>query len=85
MARKPPGDVTRLLNRLQQGDRKAESLLIPLVYDELRRLASVHMRRERPGHTLQSTALVHEAYIKLSDQKKVLGGTGRTFLPLPPN
>ena len=71
MARKPPGDVTRLLNRLQQGDRKAESLLIPLVYDELRRLASVHMRRERPSHTLQSTALVHEAYIKLSDQKKV--------------
>ncbi len=71
MARKPPGDVTRLLNRLQQGDRKAESLLIPLVYDELRRLASVYMRRERPGHTLQSTALVHEAYIKLSDQKKV--------------
>ena len=71
MARKPPGDVTRLLHRLQQGDRKAESLLIPLVYDELRRLASVYMRRERPGHILQSAALVHEAYIKLSDQKKV--------------
>ena len=71
MARKSPGDVTRLLNRLQQGDRKAESLLIPLVYDELRRLASAYMRRERPGHTLQSTALVHEAYIKLSDQKNV--------------
>lgn len=69
--RKPPGDVTRLLNRLQKGDRKAESLLIPLVYDELRRLASVYMRRERPGHTLQSTALVHEAYIRLSDQKNV--------------
>jgi len=45
--------------------------LVPLVYDELRRLASAFMRRERPGHTLQSTALVHEAYLKLSDQKHV--------------
>ena len=45
--------------------------MIPLVYDELRRLASAYMRRERPGHTLQSTALVHEAYIKLSDQRNV--------------
>ena len=71
MARKSPGDVTRLLNRLQKGDRKAESLLIPLVYDELRRLASAYMRRERPDHTLQSTALVHEAYIRLSDQRNV--------------
>ena len=71
MARESPGDVTRLLNRLQKGDRKAESLLIPLVYDELRRLASAYMRRERPDHTLQSTALVHEAYIRLSDQRNV--------------
>jgi RNA polymerase sigma-70 factor (ECF subfamily) len=70
-APKSPGDVTRLLNRLQEGDRGAESQLVPLVYDELRRLASAFMRRERPGHTLQSTALVHEAYLKLSDQKNV--------------
>ena len=70
-AQESPGDVTRLLNRLQKGDRKAESLLIPLVYDELRRLASAYMRRERPNHTLQSTALVHEAYIRLSDKRNV--------------
>ena len=68
---KSPGDVTRLLNRLQKGDRGAESQLVPLVYGELRRLASAFMRHERPGHTLQSTALVHEAYIRLSDQKNV--------------
>ena len=71
IAGKSPGDVTRLLNRLQGGDRKAESQLIPLVYNELRRLASAYMRRERSDHTLQSTALVHEAYIRLSDQKNV--------------
>ena len=68
---KSPGDVTRLLNRLQKGDRGAESQLVPLVYGELRRLASAFMRHERPGHTLQSTALVHEAYIRLSDQKNI--------------
>src|ERR1044072_5006687 len=66
-----PGDVTRLLHQLRRGDSQAADELIPLVYDELRRLASACMRRERPGHTLQATALVHEAYLKLLGQREV--------------
>ena len=58
-------DVTRILNALDQGDAKAAEQLLPLVYEELRLLAAQHMSRERPGHTLQATALVHEAYIRL--------------------
>ena len=61
----PPGEVTRLLRASSQGDRDAEAALIPLVYSELRRRAASYMRRETPGHTLQPTALVHEAYLKL--------------------
>lgn len=53
-----------------QGDQEAMAKLLPLVYDELRRLAASYLRRERPGHTLQPTALVHEAYFRLVDQKK---------------
>jgi len=60
-----PGEVTRLLRASSQGDRDAEAALIPLVYAELRRRAASYMRRETPGHTLQPTALVHEAYLKL--------------------
>jgi RNA polymerase sigma factor (TIGR02999 family) len=60
--------VTRLLAQWADGDRKAMEDLLPLVYDELRRLASSYLRRENPGHTLQSTALVHEAYLRLVDQ-----------------
>lgn len=59
------GDVTRLLRALTHGDREAEQQLIPLVYEELRRLAGRHMKGEAPGHTLQATALVHEAYLRL--------------------
>lgn len=58
-------DVTRILNAIEQGDAQAADKLLPLVYDELRRLAAQKMSYERPGHTLEATALVHEAYIRL--------------------
>jgi RNA polymerase sigma factor (TIGR02999 family) len=62
-------NVTGLLVDWSKGDQEALNKLMPLVYDELRRLASRYLRHERPGHTLQTTALVHEAYLKLVDQK----------------
>jgi RNA polymerase sigma factor (TIGR02999 family) len=58
-------DVTRILNAIEQGDAKAADELLPLVYEELRRLAAQKMSHEPPGQTLQATALVHEAYIRL--------------------
>jgi RNA polymerase sigma factor (TIGR02999 family) len=58
-------DITRILVAIEQGDAKAADELLPLVYEELRRLASRKMSREKPGQTLQATALVHEAYIRL--------------------
>ena len=58
-------DVTRILNSLEQGDASAADQLLPLVYDELRRLAAHKMANEKPGQTLQATALVHEAYLRL--------------------
>ena len=58
-------DVTRLLNAIERGDGQAADELPPLVYEELRRLAARQMSRERPGQTLQATALVHEAYLRL--------------------
>jgi len=61
----PPEAITALLQAWSQGDREAGDRLIPLVYRELRRRAVHYFRRERPGHTLQPTALVHEAYVKL--------------------
>jgi RNA polymerase sigma-70 factor, ECF subfamily len=64
-------DVTVLLSQLSKGNEAAASKLIPLVYAELRRLASGYMRRERTDHTLQATALVHEAYLKLVEQRSV--------------
>jgi RNA polymerase sigma factor (TIGR02999 family) len=63
-----PSQVTDLLTRWQAGDRQALDRLIPLVYEELRRLARHYLRRERADHTLQSTALVHEAYVRLAGQ-----------------
>lgn len=63
--------VTRLLADLQRGDRSALDELLPIVYDELRRLADSYLSRERPDHTLQPTALVHEAYLRLVDQREV--------------
>jgi RNA polymerase sigma factor (TIGR02999 family) len=62
------GDVTQLLAALQNGRSDAASQLIPLVYEELHRLARQQMRRERPDHTLQATALLHEAYLRLVNQ-----------------
>lgn len=64
-------EVTRLLEALNAGDGDARERLIPLVYDELRKLAGGYMSRERPGHTLQPTALVNEAWLKLADQSRV--------------
>jgi RNA polymerase sigma factor (TIGR02999 family) len=61
-------DVTEILLRWRNGDQEALDQLMPRVYDELHRLASAYLRRERPGHTLQTTALVHEAYLRLVDQ-----------------
>lgn len=58
-------DVTRILDAIEQGDAKATDALLPLVYEELRRLAGLKMSQEPPGQTLQATALVHEAYIRL--------------------
>jgi RNA polymerase sigma-70 factor, ECF subfamily len=63
-------DSTALLKRVAQGDPQAAPALMPLVYAELRRLAGGYMRRERPDHTLQPTALVHEAYLKLIEQRQ---------------
>jgi RNA polymerase sigma factor (TIGR02999 family) len=65
----PPEGVTQLLIDWGNGDEKALDKLMPLVYSELRRLASNYLRRERQNHTLQPTALVNEAYLKLIDQK----------------
>ncbi|NKB89123.1 MAG: sigma-70 family RNA polymerase sigma factor [Acidobacteria bacterium] len=62
------GDVTRLLQQWGDGDSDAFETLIPLVYDELRKLAAAHLRNERGGHTLQPTGLVHEAYMRLTDR-----------------
>ena len=64
-------EITRLLKDWSTGDRQALERLTPLIYDELRRLAARYLRLERPGHTLQSTALVHEAFLKLIDQSSV--------------
>jgi len=58
-------DVTRILSQIDQGDRRAAEKLLPLVYDELRKLAAARLAREKPGQTLQATALVHEAYLRL--------------------
>lgn len=64
-----PGEVTRLLGLFSEGDRNAQSEVVRLVYGELRRLARGYMRRERPDHTLQPTALINEAYLRLVGQE----------------
>src|SRR5919199_4547324 len=66
-----PDEVTQLLVSWSEGDRSALDELIPLVEAELRRLARRHMGRENPGHTLQTSALINEAYIRLVDQQNV--------------
>ena len=67
MGATPPGQVTRLLQAWSDGDAAALEQLTPLVYEELRRLAARYMGRERPGHTLQTSALINEAYLRLVD------------------
>src|SRR5215470_5708146 len=62
-------EVTTILSAIENGDPKASEQLLPLVYDELRRLAAAKMTQEKPGQTLQATALVHEAYVRLVDAK----------------
>src|SRR5215467_3289570 len=62
-------DITRLLRKLNKGNREAEAKLIPLIYEQLRRLARGYLRRERTDHTLQTAALVHEAYLKILVQR----------------
>jgi len=70
------GEVTRLLGELGRGQKDAMNQLLPLVYDELHRLARSYFRRERGEHTLQPTALVHEAYLRLVDQKSPMDSRG---------
>src|SRR5262245_16072887 len=61
-------DVTSILSQIEQGDPQAAERLLPLIYDELRKLAAAKLVHEKPGQTLQATALVHEAYLRLADQ-----------------
>ena len=73
-------DVTRILSAVEQGDARAAEQLLPLVYDELRRLAAQRLAQEKPGQTLQATALVHEAYLRLvGSQDPGWNGRGHFF------
>jgi RNA polymerase sigma factor (TIGR02999 family) len=73
-------EITRVLDQLQHGDPAAAAALLPLVYDELRKLAAERMARERPGQTLQATALVHEAYLRLvATPGREAGGAARRW------
>ncbi|HEX4069967.1 MAG TPA: ECF-type sigma factor, partial [Planctomycetaceae bacterium] len=64
-------DVTRILSAIEEGDRNASGQLLPVVYEELRKLAALRLAQEKPGQTLQATALVHEAFLRLVDGEKV--------------
>src|SRR6187397_1729018 len=70
-------DVTRILSQIEQGDPVAAERLLPLVYDELRKLAAAKLAQEKPGQTLQATALVHEAYLRLVDVRQPRGWNSR--------
>jgi RNA polymerase sigma factor (TIGR02999 family) len=74
-------EVTRILSAIEQGDPKAADQLLPLVYDELRMLAAQRLSQEKPGQTLQATALVHEAYLRLAggDPARMWDGRGHFF------
>jgi RNA polymerase sigma factor (TIGR02999 family) len=71
-------DVTHILSAIEQGDPHAAEQLLPLVYDELRRLATQKLAQEKPGQTLQATALVHEAYLRLIEPESARNWNGRT-------
>src|SRR4051812_7001877 len=70
-------DVTRILSAIEQGDPQAADRLLPLVYDALRKLAAQRLAQEKPGQTLQATALVHEAYLRLVDVEKAQAWNSR--------
>lgn len=70
-------DVTKILSRIEAGERSASEQLLPLVYDELRKLAAAKLAHEKPGQTLVSTALVHEAYMRLVDGQATQGWNSR--------
>ena len=70
-------DVTQILSQIEQGDPSAAEQLLPLVYDELRRLAAAKLSKEEPGQTIQATVLVHEAYMRLVDIDQPLRWNGR--------
>ena len=72
-------EVTRILHRVQQGDSHASEELLPLVYDELRKLAAAKMAHEHPGQTLQATALVHEAWLRLAGNENQQWNNSRHF------
>ena len=76
-------DVTRILQSIDAGDPKAAEQLMPLLYDELRKLAAVRIAHEPPGQTLQATALVHEAWLKLAGRTGNNGMAARIFLARP--
>jgi RNA polymerase sigma factor (TIGR02999 family) len=78
----PPKGVTELLLRWREGDRAAQERLMALLYDDLRRRAAGYLRRERGGHTLQPTALVHEAYLRLIEQDRVVWQNRAHFLAI---
>ena len=75
----PTEEVTNLLNRINKGDGDAPERLLPLVYDDLRRLAHAYFAKEDTDHTLQATALVHEAYIRLVNWENVELAKSRAF------
>src|SRR5438270_11122047 len=79
------GEVTLLLQSWSGGDKAALDRLMPIVYRELRRVAAAHLRRERPGHTLQTTALVHEAYLRLVDQDSMQSHSRAQFFGIAAN
>ena len=73
-------DVTRILSQIEQGDPQAAEKLLPLVYEELRKLAAAKLAQEKPGQTLQATALVHEAYVRLvGDENEQIWDNRRHF------
>jgi RNA polymerase sigma factor (TIGR02999 family) len=78
----PTHDVTELLHAWSDGDLNARERVVALVYEELRRRAAAHLRHERQGHTLQPTALVHEAYLRLVDQRRAVWQNRAQFLAI---
>lgn len=85
MDKSGPGEVTRLLQSWSGGDRSALDELTPFLYTELRKIAAAYLRRERYGHTLEPTALVNEAYLRLIDQTQVQSGSRAQFFAIAAN